>query len=383
MRQTVVGVFDRYANARQAAQQLRDSGFADSVFVTDEVGAAESEDRARSTEAREEGGVFAQMRQFFADLFDSNDDNEVSPYAEAVRRGGAVVKVEVEADDEAEQARSALEAAGAVDIEERASEWRASGWQEATAPSARPELKGSDAQGVEPIQRSVGNDDTLGTQGAANMGTLEGEEDDVIPVVKEDLQVGKRMVRKGGVRVYARTVDTPVEEAVELRSERADVQRRAVDRPASEADLRDLGERTIEVRETAEEPVVAKQARVVEEVVVRKKVSRRTQQISDSVRSTEVDVERLSTGTTTDDSVEQSPYRPHFDSNYANSGERWEEHEPAYRYGETLRTDTRYRGRDWSDIESDVRTDWEANNTGSAWDKFKGSIRHAWERVTD
>ena len=381
MRQTVVGVFDRYANARQAAQQLRDSGFGDSVYVTDEVGDVENEERTSSTERREEGGVLAQMRQFFADLFDSNDDTKVSPYAEAVRRGGAVVKVDVEAESEAEEARSALEAAGAVDIEERASEWRASGWQGSTGAASDPAVAGSSTQMSPRIEQSDQTDDTLGTRGAAGSRAIQGE-DSVIPVVKEELQVGKRVVRKGGVRVYARTLDAPVHESVELRSERADVQRRPVDRPASDADLRGLGDKTIEVRETAEEPVVAKQARVVEEVVVGKTVDSRTEQISDHLRKTEVEVERLSADTTTDASVESSVYRSHFDSNYAQSGERWEQYQPAYRYGETLRSDDRFQGRTWDDIESDVRTDWEAANAGP-WEKFKASIRHAWERVTD
>ena len=42
------------------------------------------------------------------------------------------------------------------------------------------------------------------------------------------------------------------------------VERHPVNRPATEQDVRGLKEGTIEVRETAEEPVVTKQARVVE-----------------------------------------------------------------------------------------------------------------------
>ena len=50
-------------------------------------------------------------------------------------------------------------------------------------------------------------------------------------------------------------------------------------------------ERTIEVEERGEEAVVSKEARVVEEVVVRKEADQRTETISDTVRKTEVDVE--------------------------------------------------------------------------------------------
>jgi stress response protein YsnF len=50
-------------------------------------------------------------------------------------------------------------------------------------------------------------------------------------------------------------------------------------------------ERTVEVTETAEEAVVDKRARVVEEVVVRKGVDERVEQIDDTVRRTEVDID--------------------------------------------------------------------------------------------
>jgi stress response protein YsnF len=47
------------------------------------------------------------------------------------------------------------------------------------------------------------------------------------------------------------------------------------------------------VRETAEEPVVAKTARVIEEVVVGKESTTRTETVNDTVRGTKVEVERV------------------------------------------------------------------------------------------
>jgi uncharacterized protein (TIGR02271 family) len=109
------------------------------------------------------------------------------------------------------------------------------------------------------------------------------------PVVQESLGVGKREVQTGGVRVYSRLTETPVIETVDLREEHASIERRAVDRPATAADLT---EEFVEIRETAEQPVVAKTARVIEEVVVGKEESNRTETITDTVRGTEVEVER-------------------------------------------------------------------------------------------
>ena len=70
--------------------------------------------------------------------------------------------------------------------------------------------------------------------------------------------------------------------------------RRPVDREVSANDLASFKEGTLEVRETVEEPVVAKKARVVEEVRVGKEVRERDEAIEDSVRRKDVEIERLS-----------------------------------------------------------------------------------------
>lgn len=113
-----------------------------------------------------------------------------------------------------------------------------------------------------------------------------------IPVVEEQLVVGKRAVQAGGVRVVSHVVETPVTETVKLREEHARVERRPVDRAATEADFR-APEDIIEVLETSEQAVVEKTARVVEEVVIGKEASQRTEKVTDTVRKTEVEVEQL------------------------------------------------------------------------------------------
>ena len=114
-----------------------------------------------------------------------------------------------------------------------------------------------------------------------------------IPIAEEELVVGKRTVDAGGVRVYRRIVEIPVEESVSLREEHVNVERRPVDRPVTDADLAIQGDRVIELTETAEEAVVGKSARVVEEVLVGKEVTEHTERIQDTVRHTEVEVEQI------------------------------------------------------------------------------------------
>jgi len=118
-----------------------------------------------------------------------------------------------------------------------------------------------------------------------------GADKDVIPVVEEELNVGKREVSGGRVRVHSRVVETPVQEQVTLRDERVNVERRPVDRPVNAADEALFRERTIEAEERTEQPVVNKEARVKEELVVNKDVEQRTETVQDKVRKTEVEVE--------------------------------------------------------------------------------------------
>jgi hypothetical protein len=80
--------------------------------------------------------------------------------------------------------------------------------------------------------------------------------------------------------------------------------------------------------------------------------------------------------------VDDTYYREHWNSNYADAGDKYEDYAPAYQYGSRLAGSDRYQGRRWNDVESDVRSDWESRNPGSTWEKFKAAIRHGWERMT-
>jgi uncharacterized protein (TIGR02271 family) len=117
-----------------------------------------------------------------------------------------------------------------------------------------------------------------------------------IPLVQEELRIGTREVVRGGARVSAHVEEIPVTREVELIEEEVSVERRPATRRVEEAELAQgqlLRERVIEVTQIREEAVVSKEAFVREEVVVKKNIHRRTEQITDTVRRTEVDAERL------------------------------------------------------------------------------------------
>jgi uncharacterized protein (TIGR02271 family) len=224
------------------------------------------------------------------DLIDDLDDagvprSDAHAYAEGVRRGGSLVAVECD-EDEVDRVIGILDSEGLLDLDEQQTAWRSEGWQSYdTSTSGDTSGPGTAAAGM-----ASGLTETSGTTYAGSDRTDASDRDEVIPVVEEELHVGKRDVGGGRVRIHSRVVERPVQEQVNLREERVHVERRPVDRPLSEADAA-FRDRTIEAEERREEAVVSKEARVTEELVVRKDVEERTETVSDTVRRTEVDVE--------------------------------------------------------------------------------------------
>ena len=296
MNQTLVGVFNSQDAAERAAAELAREGFDRSAMQIKAAGAdAASGSTTASTrdiDSTDDGtGVMASIRHFFRELF-GDEEEHAGNYTEAVRRGSAVLTVEAD-EDRIDAAREALTRAGAIDIDEQVSSWRSEGWTGDDSGAAATSARGwsdEDRTAATSGREQTGDDRSAATSAREQAG---GERENVVPVVQEELEVGKRQVNGGAVRVVSRVVSQPVSESVELRREEATIERHPVDRPATEADLAAFQERTIEVQEMAEKAVVNKTAHVVEEVVVGKHVSSETQRVEDTVRRTEVEVERV------------------------------------------------------------------------------------------
>ncbi len=116
-------------------------------------------------------------------------------------------------------------------------------------------------------------------------------QDETIKIIEERLQVGKREVVKGAVRVRSYVVERPVEQQVRLHEERVEIERHPTDRPVDVADGALFRERVIEARATDEEAVIGKEARIVEEIGLHKEATDRTETVRDTVRKTEVEIE--------------------------------------------------------------------------------------------
>ncbi|MEO7578940.1 MAG: YsnF/AvaK domain-containing protein [Massilia sp.] len=402
MQHTLIAVFDNRGDAQAALDELLTSGFSrQEVRLSEGDPTGASSTTAASTDSsltNTDDSFTGSIKNFFSNMFGTDSSEHALKYSTAVTHGHYVLTLTAANEPEVERAADIVERHGPVDIDEKAAAWggastdamrMGAGTQQQSASMSQQ--SSSNLQGT---QLSQGGVQGAAQQGSQQRATSTGD-NAAIPVIQEELRVGKREVQRGGVRIFQRIVETPVNETVNLREEHVNVERRPVDQPISGADLAAFEEKSIELRETAEEAVVQKSARVVEEVVVGKQVSEHQEQISDTVRHTEVEIEQLSAGAGVGSDVssgvgmdatgnvsDDSYYRSHWNSNFASQGGSYDEFAPAYSYGSSIAVTDPYRGRQWNDVESNIRTDWETRNPGSAWDKFKAAIRHGWERVT-
>jgi uncharacterized protein (TIGR02271 family) len=390
MQHTLVAVFDNRSDAQNAMDELLASGFTrDNVYVSsaDLTGQdATLGGTTTTTGTVHEEGVGASIKHFFENLFGSDNDEHATRYSTAVTAGQHVLTLTTSSEPEVERAADVIERFGPIDIDERhdLSGNAASLGTSAYQPQSSSTLQtGSMQSGTQAgnlsgsLSDSTLRSDSLQRDTAVDRTTGKA----AIPVVQEEVRVGKRQVERGGVRVFSRLVETPVNETVSLREEHVSVERRPVDQPINPADVAALKDQTIELRETAEEAIVQKSARVVEEVVVGKEVSQRQENIKDTVRHTEVEVQPLQGSGLDDDTY----YRNDWQTNYASLGGTYDDYAPAYRYGNVMRRDARYQGRNWDDVESDLRSDWDTrygSSGSSTWERMKAAVRSGWNRMT-
>jgi uncharacterized protein (TIGR02271 family) len=104
---------------------------------------------------------------------------------------------------------------------------------------------------------------------------------------EEELQVGKRQVETGGVRLRKWVESEPVDVDVELKRETARVTRDRIDEPVDA----ELSEEEVEVPLRAEEPVAKKRVVAKERVGVEKGFETDRETVRDEVRKERVDVE--------------------------------------------------------------------------------------------
>jgi uncharacterized protein (TIGR02271 family) len=218
-----------------------------------------------------------------------------------------------------------------------------------------------------------------------------------IPVAEERLNVEKRQAELGEVQLRKTVEQEQVSVPVELQREEVHVNQRDVaDRPVQAGD-QVFQEGTIRVPVRGEEAVVSKQAVVTGEVVIEKERTTERQQITDTVRRERVEVDEQYT-------QHRSGFQQHFGQRQQQAGGRsWEEAEPNYQYGYMAARNNQYQGRQFEDVESDLRSDYQqrfggqsgqtstggtggTSSTGTGggsdmWERLREEVREGWTRA--
>src|SRR6516165_2181847 len=225
--QTIVAAYDTAAHAQAAVDALKAGGFhADdiSLFDKDRVGLREP-----GLWQRMFGGGLAQ--------------HEADVYSQTLQQGGRVVSVRVP-DSEVAHATGILDLHRPIDVHDRAV-------TTGLAPAAR----------VEAAAASIAAAPIIAEQKVAVSPKLAEAHGEVLRLAEEQLQVGKRMVETGRTRVRRFVTEREVSADVALHEEHAEVLRRAVTDPKYIGEI-DWADSAIEIRETAEQALVSKTARV-------------------------------------------------------------------------------------------------------------------------
>lgn len=338
----IVALYDTDADAQMARDKLVAAGVDPSaVQVVDR-----SADRMAGGVDYEAGdqGIWGAIKSLFV------PDDEAHAYNHAIGRGHAMVVVTPTGNSDRHQIIEVLESTDPIDFDAKLEEWRQAGYDysgKAGSPDERNTARAMPADyavnattvtdNIPPSTgHPAGSHDTVGNtvergvekagaavsgaaaavggalgltdndratdrtsapmpaapvRGAAAPATGVAGNDETIRIVEERLRVGKREVARGAVRVRSYVVERPVEEQVRLQEENVTIERRPVDRAATNADGSAFQDRTIEMTTRSEEPVVSKEARVVEEVAIHKDATDRVETVRDTVRRTEVDVD--------------------------------------------------------------------------------------------
>ncbi|MGI9149822.1 MAG: YsnF/AvaK domain-containing protein [Chloroflexota bacterium] len=284
-------------------------------------------------------------------------------YYEGEAKAGRTL-VTVRAPERYDDAQRILRDHGAYDIETRDTGLGVSG-----APSRRTEAA------------------SLRTEAPARTA---GQGQESMQLREEELVARKEQVETGQVQIGKEVVSEQRTLEVPVTREEVTIERHPVDRRPSERPIGERGE-TIEVPVREEQVQLEKQAVVYEEVGVGKREVQETQQVSGTVRREEARIEHEgavntgSTGAGTGAGWDQAMpgYRQRWQQRYGTSGDRWEDAEPAYRYGHEMRSRPEYRGRQWTDVEPEFQRDWAQRNPGKPWDKASRSIRESWDEATN
>lgn len=327
MSHTLVAVFETNTDADRAKEELIKAGYdRGSVQLHD---AASSSVQSSGAPTDGDDSIFSGIKHMFNNLL-GRENGDHHAYAEAVKRGHAVLTILTPTREEADRAADIIEAYGPLDLDDQQSHWRAGGWTGGADYAGASLYQGQGgtpqgslgAQQSDPAQRGVQQPAQLNPQETAQP-------------VQSDLsrsQQGMSQQAQGSMQRAAAGAQTPLGSGDPLSTGQ-----RVTQRGASLIYPRD-------------EPQAPNQATL----------------------------DILSgSGEDNDDY-----FRSHWESTLSYTGGTYQEFDPAYRYGSSMAGSSAYRDLPWEEAEPELRTTWEHTYPQSSWDKFKDAVREGWDRMT-
>lgn len=391
MRQTVVGVYDGYADACAAQRALTEAGLSQadiSIYVTSVSASPTGGPRVYAPggiDVRRERPVFDQLEQLFSRLFKRGEyPPETEDYREVIRRGGAIVSVDV-SEVQTDLACDVMRRTGASDIVERAKAWRARSDEQSAAAQDRDRTTSRQ----EPPPAS-GPQESLGQQlqQSTNMSHEPSGLGHDAPLREEASMSGSDASTLGGAPMHRTTplsspgpdsgsrmqqVSTRTEDRMPAASNESGQRGFSSGVPGDASDVFD--------RESASAPR-GPGAGLSSEADQRRDDAANVPEPEQAPGAGYAGDPGMDTPFSDDSSYEEE-FRRDYDSRYANADAPYDDYRRAYTHGVSVAQDERHRGRDWPQVEASAREHWEARYPDSAWERFKAAVRHGWERVTD
>jgi hypothetical protein len=215
MQRTIIAVFDNRGDAQSACDALEAAGFdraqirlseGDPTGRTSSIGGA----AGTGTGAHAGAGILDSIKNFFGNMFGTDDSEHVQKYSDAVTRGHHVLTMTADNEPDIERAADVVERWGPVDIDEKAAQWSGGALaSEAMRAGAAPQQRAA----------SMSQQSAQGTQ-EASQGAMQGSSQQGSQQYAPAADAGASIpaAQRPGVRVVEHLAEPPVEavEAVEI-----------------------------------------------------------------------------------------------------------------------------------------------------------------------
>ena len=356
MQHTLVAVFDNRNDAQQAMDELLASSFTStnvrlSQGDTADTAGTISDTPTPAASTHDDESFASSIRNFFSDIFGTDDNAHAEWYSTAITRGHHVLTVGPVSEPEVERAADIVERFGPIDIDEESSGGVGSYDSTVGGGIGADQIMRRDSASLQ-----GGQSQSLSFQNEDRAPFQQGSLNDPVPMggtYQEPMggssNLGNQTLSSStaGMSMQDGTQQASLQRADQVTTSGTAFAPTEIKRPGVRVFARDPGDTGPSAART-----------------------------SAGVGSLGLDAQRQQDNDTA--------FRSHYTSNYGNDSGSYDEYAPAYGYGSLVASDDKYRGRSWDESEADIRADWETRNAGttSTWEKMKAAVRHGWDRMT-